>query len=167
MEFLFFKLRITCVDCLSTQYVCVRLSVNLRMFYSCFHHILSEYLSFFFMPFFFFHLTRHAGIAANVIHCVGISLESALYVPQSILVATINPSHLAPATPNGQELDKRKSSVKVRGFGYGTGEERIHVIRQKLDQLTATLRRLDLSLRINSVTGIDPVFRFCEVGCLS
>lgn len=54
------------------------------------------------------------------------------------------------------------------GAVYGTGEERIYHIRQALEELGRTLKKLpSLALRINAVTGIDPTVRFSEVGvCL-
>ena len=78
---------------------------------------------------------------------VGQQQESVLHVPRRIITET-----------------GRGGSGAV----YGTGEERIYHIRQVLEELGRTLKKLpSLALRINAVTGIDPAVRFSEVGvCL-
>ena len=94
---------------------------------------------------FFILLLRHAGISCDQIHLVGREVENILRVPRRIIT----------------ETSERTSS----GADYGTGEERIYQIRQVLEELGRTLKKLpNLALRLNAVTGIDPTFRFSEVG---
>ena len=80
-------------------------------------------------------------------------MESVLHVPRRLIVETLS-----------EGKGKEKTDVSS-GAAYGTGEERIFEIREVLEELGKTLRRMSSqALRINAVIGIDPVFRFSEVG---
>ncbi|XP_076443983.1 nucleolar protein 6-like [Babylonia areolata] len=95
-------------------------------------------------------LNRHAAISPGQLQSHGRMLDSVLHVPRRIITQTDKDS-------------KRDKKASRSGAVYGTGEERIYHIRQVLEDLGKTLRRLDLPLMINAVSGIDPVFRFSEV----
>ena len=102
---------------------------------------------------------RHAAVNPEEIHPVGRQLENVLHVPQQILLATAEVDRT-----EQNSTSKMGSKGKDIVASYGSGEERIYQIRQTLEELGKTLRKLpNLSLRINAVTGIDPAFRFSEV----
>ncbi|KAL8581118.1 hypothetical protein ACOMHN_033566 [Nucella lapillus] len=103
-------------------------------------------------------LKRHAAIDPDQIDCRGRQLDKFLHVPRRIATQT--------EKKKGEGSEKKEGGGEKlgrSGASYGTGEERIYQIRRALEELGRALRRLDLPLRINAVTGTDPVFRFTEV----